>query len=223
MCIKPIPILLSLSALLLSACTAKPISPTNKNTHSPSQSVGVVSPRQTLSPDLYSAAPEVVRYDRYRLVDISPPRAQQYPLEQVIHLRIPTSVSPTVGDALEYVLRESGYRRCTTGRADALYRLPLPAVQARLGPMRLSDALQVLGGPAWQVEVDEVQRVVCHRLRQGYELPAPTVSHSGDISHRLPPASEKPAAVSLPAPAQPVITTPAAEVTKPVHRGGWLK
>ncbi|EGK7456658.1 pilus assembly protein PilL, partial [Escherichia coli] len=26
-------------------------------------------------------------------------------------------------------------------------------------------------GPAWQLEVDDVQRVVCHSLRDGYQLP----------------------------------------------------
>lgn len=224
MCIKPIPILLSLSALLLSACTAKSTSLPNENTVCPSQNVGSVSSRQTLSPDLYSSSPEVVRYGRYRLVDISPAQAQRYPLAQVVSLRIPASVSPTVGDALQYVLRDSGYRLCTTGQANALYRLPLPAVQNQLGPVRLSDALQVLGGPAWQLEVDEVQRVVCHRLRQGYQLPAPTVSHSVNATPRTPSAPRKPSAVSLPAPVQPVITSQAVEkVTKPIHRGGWLK
>ncbi|MEF9776212.1 pilus assembly protein PilL, partial [Escherichia coli] len=32
-------------------------------------------------------------------------------------------------------------------------------------------ALQLMAGPAWQLEVDDVQRVVCHSLRDGYQLP----------------------------------------------------
>nr|WP_244589997.1 hypothetical protein [Xenorhabdus budapestensis] len=54
-----------------------------------------------------------------------------------------------------------------------LYRQPLPSVHTQLGPVRLRTALQVMAGPAWQLEVDEVQRVVCHHLRQGYQLPTP--------------------------------------------------
>ncbi|EGT3611407.1 conjugal transfer protein [Morganella morganii] len=226
--IKPFPMLFSLSALLLSACTAKqtplPTEPAGSVT-SLSQNAGVVTPRQTLSPDLYSSVPEVVRYDRYRLVDISPSQAQWYPLAQVVSLRIPDSVSSTVGDALRYVLGGSGYRLCTAGgQANALYSLPLPAVQNQLGPVRLSDALQVLGGPAWQVEVDEVQRVVCYSLRHGYQLPAPAVSGSVNAVVSTPSASLKPVSVSLPAPARPVIMPQKADkAEKPVHRGGWLK
>ncbi|MBS9568670.1 pilus assembly protein PilL, partial [Escherichia coli] len=36
----------------------------------------------------------------------------------------------------------------------------------------LRSALQMMAGPAWQLEVDDVQRVVCHSLREGYQLPA---------------------------------------------------
>lgn len=217
---KNLPIFLALTTVLLSGCV-------HKQTQLPAEPVvGAERPakagnRQTVSPDIYRSAPEVVRYDHYRLVDISPSRAQQYPLEQIIHLRIPPSVSPTVGDALHYALRESGYRLCSvSGQANVLYRQPLPAVQSQLGPVRLSDALQIFGGPAWQVDVDEVQRVACHSLRQGYQLPAPGVTRSVSIVSRTRPVSPRPVAV------QPVISAPAAsgdKVAKPVHRGGWLK
>ncbi|HCP7905998.1 TPA: pilus assembly protein PilL, partial [Escherichia coli] len=50
-------------------------------------------------------------------------------------------------------------------------RQPLPAVQYQPGPLRLRTALQLMAGPAWQLEVDDVQRVVCHSLRDGYQLP----------------------------------------------------
>ncbi len=226
---KSVPILFSLSALFLSACAPKQtqMSLPAESPASLSQSATAVSARQTLSADLYSSAPEVVRYDRYRLVDISPTQAQRYPLAQVVSLRIPASVSPTVGDALRYVLRESGYRLCTTGgQANALYQHPLPAVQYQLGPVRLSDALQIFGGPAWQVDVDEVQRVVCHSLRQGYQLPAPAVTRSVSTISGTRPVPARPVAVSQPAPVHPVISAPAAaggKVAKPVHRGGWLK
>ncbi len=57
---------------------------------------------QPLLPDIYPSAPEVVRYDRYRLVDISPSQAQRYPLEQIVHLRIPASVSRQSG--MRYIM-----------------------------------------------------------------------------------------------------------------------
>ncbi|TXQ54985.1 pilus assembly protein PilL, partial [Escherichia coli] len=72
------------------------------------------------SPD----APEVVRYDRYLLVSPSP---QQPPLEQLTALSIPPGFHPTVGEALQYLLRGSGWSLCLAdARRAQLYGLPLP-------------------------------------------------------------------------------------------------
>ncbi|WP_442548584.1 PFGI-1 class ICE element type IV pilus protein PilL2, partial [Duffyella gerundensis] len=99
---------------------------------------------QTPADDPYGRAPEVVRYDRYLLVSTDPQAAQQDPLSQIIDIRIPPSVQPTVADAMRYALKQSGYSLCQTGPANGvLYRQPLPAVQYQLGPMRLRTALQV--------------------------------------------------------------------------------
>ncbi|HII2652856.1 TPA: PilL N-terminal domain-containing protein, partial [Escherichia coli] len=156
---------------------------------------------QPVSQDIYAQqpAPEVVRYDRYLLVSTAPQAAQRDPLSQVIDIRIPASLKPTVADAMRYALKQSGYTLCATGPANGvLYRQPLPAVQYQQGPVRLRTALQVMAGPAWQLEVDDVQRVVCHSLRAGYQLPA------GQLA---------------PVPVSPVITAP---VVQPV-KGGFLK
>lgn len=218
-------ILLLVTPLLLTACSQ---TQTRLPAEPPALSSHTVAPvRQTVNPDIYDRAPEVVRYDRYRLVDISPTHAQQFPLEQIVSLRIPGAMNPTVGDALRYVLRESGWRLCSlSGQADTLYRQPLPAVQNRLGPVRLSVALQLLAGPAWQLEVDEVQRVVCHSLRAGYTLPATPrpAPVSGGLTRSAPVSAPS---QSTPLPPQPVLKTQPAEAgTAPsqnVHRGGWLK
>ncbi|WP_052453805.1 PilL N-terminal domain-containing protein [Xenorhabdus koppenhoeferi] len=136
-------------------------------------SITSLSNVSTVTPDVYQAPPSVVRYDRYLLIDTSPEVAQRYPLEQVINLKIPASLKPTIGEAINYALRQSGYFLCSASRqANTLYQKPLPVVQYQLGPTKLNTALQVLAGPAWQLEVDEVQRVVCHSLRAGYQLPS---------------------------------------------------
>ncbi|WP_253701249.1 PilL N-terminal domain-containing protein [Citrobacter koseri] len=180
---------------------------------------------QPLLPDIYPSAPEVVRYDRYRLVDISPSQAQRYPLEQIVHLRIPASVSPTVGDALHYALRDSGYRLCTSdGQANHLYRLPLPAVHYQMGSIRLNVALQILVGPAWQLWVDDVQREVCYRLRPEYTPSAPDAGMSGMSGASSVSVVTPLSAGSTPLPVPPVLNTSTGhtDVNK-VHRGGWLK
>ena len=202
---KTLPICFALTSLLLGGCADKLSRPAEPvaDTAIPVNT----GQAQPVSPDIYPSAPEVVRYDRYRLVDISPSQAQRYPLEQIVHLRIPASVSPTVGDALHYALRDSGYRLCTSdGQANRLYRLPLPAVQYQMGPVRLNVALQILAGPAWQLLVDDVQREVCYRLRPEYMPSAPDAGRGSASS------------VSAVTP----LSAGHTGVNK-VHRGGWLK
>ena len=162
-----------LPLLLLAGCSSSPQKLQQRDAAVPTPSVAVTRNVQTVTPDEYARTPEVVRYDRYLLVSTDPMAAQRDPLSQIIDIRIPSSLHPTVADALRYTLKQSGYSLCATGPANGvLYRQPLPAVQYQLGPMRLRTALQVMAGPAWQLEVDDVQRVVCHSLRDGYQLPA---------------------------------------------------
>ncbi|EBF7355971.1 PilL N-terminal domain-containing protein [Salmonella enterica] len=162
-----------LPLLLLASCSSSPQKLQQREAAVPTPSVAVTRNVQTVAPDEYARTPEVVRYDRYLLVSTDPMAAQRDPLSQIIDIRIPSSLHPTVADALRYTLKQSGYSLCATGPANGvLYRQPLPAVQYQLGPMRLRTALQVMAGPAWQLEVDDVQRVVCHSLRDGYQLPA---------------------------------------------------
>lgn len=162
-----------LPLLLLAGCSSSTQKLQQRDAAVPTPSVVVTRNVQTVAPDEYARMPEVVRYDRYLLVSTDPMAAQRDPLSQIIDIRIPSSLHPTVADALRYALKQSGYSLCATGTANGvLYRQPLPAVQYQLGPMRLRSALQVMAGPAWQLEVDDVQRVVCHSLRDGYQLPA---------------------------------------------------
>lgn len=104
----------------------------------------------------------VVRYGRYRLVELTPSPAQQDLMEQIVDVAIPTEASATVGGALRYVLLRSGYRLCDEPAvANRLEALPLPAAHVQLGPLALRRALEVLVGPAWQLIVDDAARRVC--------------------------------------------------------------
>ncbi|WP_266118535.1 PFGI-1 class ICE element type IV pilus protein PilL2 [Escherichia albertii] len=188
-----IPMTVCLAASILAGCTQKLQQP-DTQPH-PAALNGNIQPARL---DVYGTAPEVVRYDRYLLIDTSPSAAQRTPLEQTIDIRIPASLSPTVADAMRYALHQSGYSLCgITPANQVLYNQMLPAVHYQLGPMRLSQALQILAGEAWQLEVDSVQRIVCHSLRDGYRLPPEAVKTLVT-------------SVSVPLPAQPVnITAPA--------------
>ncbi|CDL84353.1 PilL N-terminal domain-containing protein [Xenorhabdus cabanillasii] len=170
-----ITVFMGVLAIILTGCHA--LSKQLQSQRTPENTVSVTPITRNIQPvlpDIYQPTPEVVRYGRYLLVSTDPTAAQRDPLSQLIDIHIPASQNPTVADALRYVLRQSGYMLCAPEKNnDILYRQPLPSVHAQLGPVRLRTALQIMAGPAWQLEVDEVQRVVCHHLRQGYQLPQP--------------------------------------------------
>ncbi|RMN40150.1 type IV pili sensor histidine kinase and response regulator [Pseudomonas syringae] len=106
--------------------------------------------------------PAELRYGRYTLVSTEPTTEQRDLLAQIIDVSIPSSLNPSVQDALQYVLQRSGYSLCpATASVKVLFTRPLPAAHYRLGPIPLHRTLQVLAGPAWQLTTDEVSRSVC--------------------------------------------------------------
>ncbi|ECA1950143.1 hypothetical protein EJH27_01555 [Salmonella enterica subsp. enterica serovar Virchow] len=121
--------------------------------------------------DIYQRSPEVTRSGRYTLVSVKSADAQREPLNQLIDITMPGQLVNTVGDGFRYLLFQSGYSLC--GRYGvgfaALLNRPLPAVQRKIGPLRLSEALQIVAGPAWRMSVDEVNREVCFVLRDAYQ------------------------------------------------------
>ena len=130
---------------------------------------------EQLSPDFYSkgafSEPEpVIREGRYRIVSTRPSSEQRDLLAQIIQFQT-TNPHTNVKTALNQVAAGSGYSLCTAtpGSAiDTLYKLPLPKAHQNIGPVTLRNALQVLAGPAYQVEVDEARRGVCFKVRPDY-------------------------------------------------------
>ena len=143
---------------LLSACTAQVTSTSSppplidRGANRAQGPIGVASERH--QPEL--------RYGRYTLVSTEPTPEQRDLLAQIIEVTIPSSLSPSVQDALHHVLQRSGYSLCpATPSVQVLFTRPLPAAHYRLGPITLRSALQVLAGPTWPLTVDEVSRSVC--------------------------------------------------------------
>ncbi|WP_415764781.1 PilL N-terminal domain-containing protein [Pseudomonas sp. ZB1P45] len=125
--------------------------------------------------------PGELRYGRYTLVSIEPTTAQRDLLAQIIDVSIPSSPSPSVQEAMHYVLQRSGYSLCpVTASVKVLFTRSLPAAHYRLGPISLRSALQVLAGPAWQLTTDEVSRSVCfeqQKTEAGVALITPVSPH----------------------------------------------
>lgn len=122
---------------------------------------------------------EELRYGRYTLVSTAPTTEQRDLLAQIIDVNIPSNLSPSVQDALHYVLLRSGYSLCPDAAPmTVLFSRPLPAAHYRLGPIPLRGALQVLAGPAWQLTVDDFNRSVCFEPQKADSRATPAASTS---------------------------------------------
>lgn len=172
-----------LTALLLVGCVHQPVTPSVEAQDVDAASALVITPlerrvvtgpnppqRGIVSADVYDQdllPVEVLRTGRYQLVSTRAPLGQRHLLEQTVDVRIPPSVSTTVGDGIRYTLQHTGYALCTPERDHQrwLFSRPLPAAHYRLGPMPLREALQVLAGDAWELEEDPVRRQVCYEQR----------------------------------------------------------
>jgi type IV pili sensor histidine kinase/response regulator len=135
--------------LIVSGCatSAKPAKPSQPNCESAT-----------------SAAPatQALRSGRYTLVELVPDPAQQDLMQQIVDVTVPATASATVGDALRYLLLRSGYQLCDPpGDMTAFDALPLPAAHIHIGPLTLRDALRVLAGTGWRVQIDDPARRVC--------------------------------------------------------------
>ena len=131
-------------------------------------------------------APEyipIVRYGRYTLVELTPTAAQQDLLLQVVDVSIPNTLHASVGDALQHVLRRSGYQLCSGRETEALHTLPLPAAHYQIGPVQLRDALLVLAGPARTLHIEHAARRICFSRSSE---PTPATAEAGAPSAAAP-------------------------------------
>jgi type IV pili sensor histidine kinase/response regulator len=162
---------------LLSACTAQIPNPMPTNSEIDSGSNRAQFSKGTAE----EHHPAELRYGRYTLVSTEPTTAQRDLLTQIIDVSIPSSLNPSVQDALHYVLQRSGYSLCPAAEpVKVLFTRSLPAAHYRLGPISLRSALRVLAGPAWQLTTDDVSRSVCfeqQKTEAGVALITPVSPH----------------------------------------------
>lgn len=109
---------------------------------------------------------------RYVSVDNKPTQAQIDLMQQTLQIHFPTSVV-TVGDAVNYLLANSGY-----SLVDANVQSPdliqllnknLPVVDRDLKYMNLKQALLTLVEPAFYLEIDPLHRLVNFDVKPKYK------------------------------------------------------
>lgn len=119
-----------------------------------------------------------MRTGRYSTVALGPTAAQAEPLQATITRRFPDPIQ-TVGQALDAVLRGSGYRLAPAYSADPamgiLRNLPLPEAHRALGPLSLKTILTTLAGPSYRLVTDPVHRLVSFELETPYRALAASI------------------------------------------------
>ena len=109
---------------------------------------------------------------RYVSVDNKPTAAQVDLMQQTLQIHFPTSVV-TVGDAVSYLLANSGYSlvdpNIQSPDLTQLLNKNLPIVDRDLYYMNLKQALLTLVEPAFYLEVDPLHRLVNFDVKPKYK------------------------------------------------------
>jgi type IV pili sensor histidine kinase/response regulator len=101
--------------------------------------------------------------DRYSVKVVGPTVGQIDLLAVTSPVVIPSDIE-TIGDALGWLLRDSGYRLASeavlTSDTKKMLELPLPAVHRRFESMSLKTAIALMVGPAFHIVQDPVHRLI---------------------------------------------------------------
>ncbi len=114
-------------------------------------------------------ADDPIRLARYTLQSATAEASQLDLLAALIEIEFPPHIE-TAGDAIDYVLLRSGYRRIETPAARRAMDLPLPRAHRKIGPLDLRSAIQTLAGQPWRLHEDAIQRVIWLTLKDDVDL-----------------------------------------------------
>ena len=114
----------------------------------------------------------ITQVSRYLTVSNKPKLSQTNLLSQSVQVRFTRNIQ-TIGDAMNYLLRFSGYSLIHETQMSMALKIllskPLPIIDRELGPVTLSDGLITLSGPAFYLTQDPVNRVVDFKLKPEYQ------------------------------------------------------
>ena len=118
------------------------------------------------------AANTPMQIGRYSIIPAVATAAQADPLQTMVQIHFPAPHISTAGEAVHYLLRNSGYRLAEPEASDpamaGLLNHLLPKVHRHLGPMTLQAMLSTLAGNAYRIVVDPVNRLIAFDLAPNY-------------------------------------------------------
>ena len=109
----------------------------------------------------HSLAEQEIVLSRYTLQQPTATAAQTDPLSVTLKVNFPPSIT-TIGDAIDYLLLQSGFSRVVNDDVDAmnLMQMRLPKVHRSIGPISLKNALLTISGEPWKLTVNNIQRTI---------------------------------------------------------------
>ncbi len=126
---------------------------------------------QAALPSTADLKPPVIQTGRYSSIQAAPTPSQRKLLHVVISISFPEEIK-TIHQALEYLLKRSGYQLVQPQASQieliGFLRNPLPNVHRHIGPMTLEDALSMLTAPAFTLKQDPVSRLISYTLNERY-------------------------------------------------------
>lgn len=112
-----------------------------------------------------------VKTNRYTHTDTAPAISQENLLSVVVTIQFPTRVK-TIGEALKFILPQSGYRLDETDKVGDsqyyLYELLLPETHRTFDTVTLRSILEVLGNESYTLNVNPVKRTISYQLIERY-------------------------------------------------------
>ncbi len=125
-------------------------------------------PEWTIYPHAHGGT---IKLSGYTRLSTKIPAAQKELLSAVVEYRFRPDII-YVEQALHEVLKGSGYALAEQSAADpnlpALLGSPLPRIQRHIGPARIDEILKAIAGPAWELVVDPVNRLVSFELKREF-------------------------------------------------------
>lgn len=116
-------------------------------------------------------AQNVISTDRYTMLELKASDYETDPLSVPVQLSFPPTVR-TVGDAIRYTLKNSGWEFVSFPEDKALnitLSRPLPKIHRKIGMMSLRELLQVLVGQTYTPVEDPVRRLYSFDLKDTYK------------------------------------------------------
>lgn len=114
----------------------------------------------------------MTQFGRYLTAINKPTLAQTDLLSQIMQVRFPQNVQ-TIGDAMNYLLKFSGYSLIEDNKRSSELKntlsKPLPTVDRDFGPMSLKDGLTTLIGPAFSLVHDPLNRTIDFHLKPEFK------------------------------------------------------